>query len=309
MEYSYSSLLFSLALLLCIQIFFLILKNILFPKRKSKLPLPPGPTGLPILGNLLAVGDRPHESLAKMAKTYGPLMTVQIGFNTTVVASSAEMAQQILQKNDQAFLGRPIPDAVTAEDGYELSIAWQSGGPKWRSLRKICNSQIFTAQRLDMLQDLRHQMMDGMVRRVEEAREANEALDIGRLVFVTTMNLLSNTMFSVDIIDPKSNTIEELKELIGRIMLLAGKPNVSDFFPMLKPLDLQSIRKNIKFSYDRLHVLIDEIIDRRMKRRASDQSVTRSCGDFLDILLDNMDQGPEELSRPDIRILLTVLFL
>lgn len=64
-------------------------------------------------------------------------MTVQLGFNTTIVASSAEMAREILQKNDQAFLGRPIPHAVTAEQNYEPSMAWLSGGPKWRSLRKL----------------------------------------------------------------------------------------------------------------------------------------------------------------------------
>ena len=291
----------------------LLLISVRLLRKKPPSKLPPGPTGLPLVGNLIAVGDRPHESLAKMAKTYGPLMTVRIGSNTTVVASTAEAARLILQTNDQAFLGRPIPDAVTAEDGYELSIAWLPGGPKWRSLRKLLNSEIFTAHRLDTLQHLRHDMMESMARRLEGASEAGEAVDIGRLVFATTMNMLSNTMFSGDIVDPESNTIEELKELIGKIMLLAGKPNLSDFFPVMRALDLQGIRKEIKVSYDRLHVLVDEIIDRRTKRRSepSDHhgSCERSSGDFLDVLLDSQDRGPEELTRPDIRILLMVRLL
>lgn len=118
-------------------------------------------------------------------------------------------------------------------------MAWLPGNAKWRGLRKIYNSRVFTTQRLDALQGLRHQMMDGMVRRVVDASEAGEGISIGRLVFGTTLNLLSNAMFSIDILDPKSKAIQELKELIWRIKELAGKPNLSDYFPLLKPCDVQ----------------------------------------------------------------------
>lgn len=297
----YGFLLLSLLLLICLHIF-LNLKRWIFVKRK----LPPGPTGIPIVGNLITMGHSPHKSLAKMAKIHGPLMTIQLGFNTTVVASSVEMARELLIKNDQAFLGRPIPQAVTAQEDYQDAMAWLSGGPKWRSLRKLCNTQIFTTQRLEALQDFRRQMMEGMIMRVTEASEAGESINIGRLVFGTSLNLLSNNMFSVDIIDPKSNVIKELKELIGRIMVLAGKPNLTDCFPFLKPFDPQGIKKETKVSYDRLHSMIDMIIDKRLNRRASGLP---GYGDFLDILLDNsQEHGSRELSRSDIKTLLTVAF-
>ncbi|KAL3498738.1 hypothetical protein ACH5RR_041470 [Cinchona calisaya] len=72
------------------------------------------------------------------------------------------MAKEILQKKikNQAFLGRPVPDAITVETDYEHSIAWLSGDPQWR---KLCNSQVVTTQRLDALQELRLQMMENMV--------------------------------------------------------------------------------------------------------------------------------------------------
>ncbi|KAK4486424.1 hypothetical protein RD792_009099 [Penstemon davidsonii] len=284
-----------------------IAKKILMTKNKK---LPPGPYGFPIIGSLVTIGDRPHESLANLSKTYGPLMTVKFGLINIVVASSTEMAKEILQKNDQAFLGRPIPDAVTAEKGYELSMAWLPGGPQWNKLRKICKSQIFSAQRLDLLQDLRHHMMDKMIEQVDKACAAGEAVHIGRLVFGTTLNLLSNTMFSNDMMDPKSDEMRELKVLIGKIMELAGRPNVSDFFPFVKAFDLQGIRREIKVSYDRLHELVDESIGRRMKRRRSNGS--DRCGDFLDVLLDSTDQekrGSEALTHLDVILLLMDLFI
>ena len=102
------------------------------------------------------------------------------------------------------------------------------------------------------LQGSRHRApaVDGMVRRVVEASEAREAISIGTLVFGTTLNSLSNTIFSVDIFYPKSNAIQELKELIWSIMELGGKPNLSDFFPLLKPFDLQGIRRSTKVPYE-----------------------------------------------------------
>nr|AYM55665.1 cytochrome p450 [Croton stellatopilosus] len=271
--------------------------------------LPPGPRGLPIIGNLLELGARPHESLTNLAKIHGPLMTIQLGLHTTIVATSAEMAKEILLKNDQAFLGRPIPHAVTAEHNYQRSVAWLSGGPKWKSLRKICNTHLFTPQRIDLLQGLRNEMINnGMVKSIQEACDAKQGVNIGRIVFGTTLNLLSNSMFSGDMLGYKSiNAIEELKILIGKIMELSGKPNLSDYFPFLKPFDPQGIKKQIKISYDHLHELIDGIVGQRIKKR---ETCSDRYGDFLDILLDQTkDCGTDEFNREDAIILLADLFI
>ncbi|KAG8374815.1 hypothetical protein BUALT_Bualt10G0034800 [Buddleja alternifolia] len=287
-------------LLVCISHFILgITKILLFSKKK----LPPGPKGLPILGSLLSIGDRPHESLTKLAKTYGPLMTVKFGLVNIVIASSADMAREILQKNDQAFLGRPTPDAVAAEKNYDMSMVWASGqSPHWKKLRKICNSQVFTTQRLDKLQDLRHQMMKKMIERVDGARKTREGIHVGRLVFGTTLNLLSNTMFSGDMFDVRSDEMKELKELIANMMELAGRPNIADYLPFLKPFDPQGIRRGMMVSYDGLHKLFDDIIGRRIKRRVCEEG---RFGDFLDVLLDYTEQhGPEHLTYQNVKILL-----
>ncbi|XP_027080660.1 geraniol 8-hydroxylase-like [Coffea arabica] len=300
----FNSLLLLSPLLFCITSILLYIANRSINKQKR---LPPGPKGLPIIGNLLKLGDRPHESLTMLAKIHGPLMTIKLGRVTTVVASSAEMAREILQKNDQAFLSRPIPDAATAETDYQHSVIWTPGGPKWQKLRKLLNNQVFTPQRLDALQELRHQMMENMLKRVFEAREAGEAIYIGRLVFGTSLSLLSNMSFSADVLDPNSKEVKELKDLIQMILELVGKPNLADFFPILKLFDPQGIRRDIKRGYDGLHSLIENNIDRRMKQRAS--SIERS-GDFLDALLDHSEQyGPDELDRREVRLLLMDLFI
>ncbi|KAK4418737.1 Labd-13Z-ene-9,15,16-triol synthase, chloroplastic [Sesamum alatum] len=65
--------------------------------RKSA-KLPPGPYPLPIIGNILLLGSKPHQSLAKLSRKYGSVMSLKLGSMTTVVVSSPEAAKIIHPK-------------------------------------------------------------------------------------------------------------------------------------------------------------------------------------------------------------------
>ncbi|CAN4106808.1 unnamed protein product [Withania somnifera] len=63
-----------------------------FMKKKKKLP--PGPKGLPIIGNLHMIGKNVHHDLHKIAKKYGPIMNMRFGAVRVIVASSPHAAEQ-----------------------------------------------------------------------------------------------------------------------------------------------------------------------------------------------------------------------
>ncbi|GMP96118.1 hypothetical protein CsSME_00044904 [Camellia sinensis var. sinensis] len=121
---------------LLFSLFFLIVIHglALFLRRRT---LPPGPIGLPLFGNLFEVCPKPHETLAKLAETYGPLMSIRLGSKTSVVASSPDVAREILQKHDKAFSGKTVPDAVTALENHDMAVLWISAGDQWRFIRSI----------------------------------------------------------------------------------------------------------------------------------------------------------------------------
>ncbi|XP_075085309.1 geraniol 8-hydroxylase-like isoform X1 [Nicotiana tabacum] len=133
---------------------------LLFLSKRNK-KLPPGPIQLPIIGNLFhLLGAKPHISLANLAKIYGPIMSLKLGQITTIVISSSTMAKQVLQKQDQAFSNRFIPNALQAHNHSKFSVTWLPVSPTWRTLRRILNSNILSLTKLDSNQHLRSQKVE-----------------------------------------------------------------------------------------------------------------------------------------------------
>ncbi|XP_077245706.1 geraniol 8-hydroxylase-like [Tasmannia lanceolata] len=283
----------------CIHVF-----NLLARKQSCKGKLPPGPVPLPIVGNLFKLGDKPNESLAELAKTYGPLMTLQLGRVTTVVVCSAKMAKEVLQKNDQAFAGRTVLDAVRALRHNEASMVFLNPNPYWKKLRMLSNTQIFTSQRLDSNEGLRRQKVQQLVSHIGNNCTTGRAVDIGRAAFACTLNLLSNTTFSVDLVDPNSESAHEFKDVVWKLMEVVGKPNLSDYFPLLRPIDLQGIRRRSTALLKKIHEYFDGLIQERLLYRASSNSPRMN--DFLDTLLDHKENDDDKF---DIKALLTDLFV
>ncbi|KAL3619367.1 hypothetical protein CASFOL_036937 [Castilleja foliolosa] len=76
---------------------------------------------------------------------------------------------------------------------------------------------------------------------------------------------------------------------------------------ILAEFDLQGIKCTIRLSYDRLHELIDDMMDQRMKQRSYG---SEKCGDILDALLGyTEDEGPQGLTRLDVKLLITEVFI
>jgi cytochrome P450 len=119
--------------------------------KKALYPLPPGPKPYPLVGNLLQLGPTslPHVTFTSLSKTYGPIFTLQLGQVTTIIISSHEYARKLFQNHDLALAGRHEPDSVRAQSHHEWSIPWLQPSPRWRSLRRLCTTELFTSRRLD----------------------------------------------------------------------------------------------------------------------------------------------------------------
>lgn len=107
-----------------------------------------------------------------------------------------------------------------------------------------------------------------------------------KLLFITSLNLISATFFSVEFAEFNPDSSQEFKDVLRGLMECAGSPNIADYFPLLKYFDPQGISRRTKFYFEKLFAIFDGIIDQRLRSRD-----TSMKNDLLQALLD-LNQNP-----------------
>lgn len=69
-----------------------------------KLKVPHGPISLPLIGNILQLGDRPYETMVKWSKKYGPVYRVRLGSQEVVVLNGTEIIRDALINHSEGKL-------------------------------------------------------------------------------------------------------------------------------------------------------------------------------------------------------------
>ncbi|KAJ6729848.1 CYTOCHROME P450 FAMILY 76 SUBFAMILY C POLYPEPTIDE 5-RELATED [Salix viminalis] len=257
-----------------------LIASIQLRRKSGRTVLPPGPRQLPIIGNILALGDKPHRTLAHLSRTYGPLMTLKLGTITTIVVSSPDIAKEALQKHDQAFCSRTVPDALHVQhyNFHKNTMIWLPASTHWKFLRKLAATQMFTSQRLDASQALRGKKVQELLEYVHENCNSGQAVDI------------------------------EFSDLVFGVMEHIGKPNIANYFPVLRLVDPQGVRRKMNNYFKRLLQIFDSIINERTRLRSSSVA-SKACHDVLDALLILVEEENTELSFTDIQVLLLDMFI
>jgi hypothetical protein len=73
-------------------------------------PLPPGPKGLPLVGNLNDLpkpGELEHEFWLKHKEVYGPLSSITVLGSTFVIVNDANIALELLRDRAVNYSSRP----------------------------------------------------------------------------------------------------------------------------------------------------------------------------------------------------------
>jgi cytochrome P450 len=269
---------------------------------------PPGPRPLPLIGNLLDLreGDL-HHTLARLARAHGaPVMRLDLGLVPAVVISSRDAAREAFTAHDRRLAARAVPDGKRALNFCNRSMIWlPSSDPLWRTLRGIVASHVFSPRSLAATRAVRERKVRDLVAYLRG--RAGMEVDVKEVVYGGVINLVSSSLFSVDVVDVGAESAHGLQELVEELIECIAKPNVSDFFPFLRPLDLQGWRRWVAGHLSKIFQVLDDIIDRRLAEASSTPNGDDDRhGDFLDVLVELKSTG--KITRDNLTLVLFDMF-
>ncbi|KAG4932567.1 hypothetical protein JHK87_046569 [Glycine soja] len=275
--------------------------------RRPSLHLPPGPRPWPVVGNLPHIGPLLHRALAVLARTYGPLMYLRLGFVDVVVAASASVAEQFLKVHDANFSSRPLNSMTTYMTYNQKDLAFAPYGPRWRFLRKISSVHMFSVKALDDFRQLRQEEVERLTSNL--ASSGSTAVNLGQLVNVCTTNTLARVMIGRRLFNDSRSSwdakADEFKSMVVELMVLNRVFNIGDFIPILDRLDLQGVKSKTKKLHKRFDTFLTSILEEhKIFKNEKHQDL------YLTTLL-SLKEAPQEgykLDESEIKAILLDMF-
>lgn len=280
-------------------------------QRETADKLPPGPRGLPIVGYLPFLGPNLHQMFMELALTYGPIYKLSIGRKLCVIISSPALVKEVVRDQDITFANRnPTIAAKTFSYGGK-DIAFQPYGPEWRMLRKIFVREMQSNANLDAFYSLRRNKVKESVN--ETYRKIGKPVNIGELAFSTVINMISGMFWGGTLeVDTEIDIGSEFRAAASELIEILGKPNVSDFFPVLARFDIQGIERKMKKATQRIEKIYDFVMDEWIEKggaRVESEAKNDQRKDFMHFLLGFKEQDSgRSISREQIKALLMVTF-
>ncbi|CAI9093807.1 OLC1v1029387C1 [Oldenlandia corymbosa var. corymbosa] len=255
-------------------------------KKTKKRSFPPGPWGLPIVGYLPFLKANMPTQFAELAQKYGPIFKFRLGNKLCVVLSSPSLVKEITRDQDVVFANR---DATVAAEvltfgGYD--IAWTAYGSYWRNMRKVFVREILSGSNLDACYDLRK---DEVIKAIEYVgMNVGKPVRIDELAFQTELNVILRMLWggTHEANQKSEKAVADFRVVFAKIVNILGKPNISDFFPILRWFDIQGVAKEAHALLQVADSIVDAVINERVKMAEDSIKTDGIKKDFLQILLE-----------------------
>ncbi|XP_027074180.1 cytochrome P450 71AU50-like [Coffea arabica] len=266
-------------------IWFFLQDLFLMKKRKR---FPPGPKGLPIIGNLHLLGKNPHQDLEKLAKKHGPIMHMRFGYVPAIIVSSPEAAEKFLKTYDQVFASRPYHESSWYVSYEQRNLTFGQYGPYWRNMRKLCILQLLSSHKINSFLPMRREEVGTLVKSLKQAASDGAAVDLSASISSLGANMSCLMIFGKKYMD-KDFDDRGFRDVIQEGLHVAAMPNLGDYFPLLGVLDLQGLTRRFKDLAKVFDKFFEKIIDEHLQSQEHKQTK-----DFVDIMMGIMQSGEAE---------------
>ncbi|XP_014347016.1 steroid 21-hydroxylase [Latimeria chalumnae] len=272
----------------------------------------PGPTGLPLVGNLLDL-KKPElpVHLAELAKRFGPVYRLRFGCQTLVVLNSTEVIREALVRKWADFAGRPhtFTGEAISFGGKDLSLGDYT--PTWKIQRKLVYASLQHCFKTNL-----EAVVTGEARKLcEEFRNScgislDPAHDFSMHVCNIICSLAFRTTFEKD-----DKDFLEIHACLDEIVQRWGSPSIGalDSFPILRKFPNAAWKSMLAVVQKR-----DSIVRRYLKQH-KDTFQTQEVRDITDTLIKFLRdkeqeegssvKGAEEFSEEHVHMAIVDLFV
>ncbi|CAK9178442.1 unnamed protein product, partial [Ilex paraguariensis] len=243
---------------------------------------PPGPSGLPFLGNLHQMdSSAPHQYLSQLSKKYGPLMSLRLGSVPTIVVSSARLAKEVMKTHDLAFCSRPSLFGQQKLSYNGIDVAFSPYNGYWREMRKICTLYLFSPKRVQSFHPIREDEVARMIKKICEQASSSKLTNLSETLMSLTNAIICRVAFGKRYDDNRYER-SRFHGLFYEIQEIMGSFYVSDYFPLFGWVDkLTGLRSRLEKCFKRMDTFYQELIDEHL----SSHKENSKQEDIIDILL------------------------
>ncbi|KAM0060379.1 putative cytochrome P450 [Helianthus debilis subsp. tardiflorus] len=276
-------------------------------KKKSKFN-PPGPPGLPFIGNLHQLDQSSlHTSLWNLTKPYGPIVSLRFGFNSAVVISSASLAEEILKTQDLIFCSRPsfIGQRKLTYDGQDIAISPYN--EHWREMRKIFTFHLFSPKRVQSFRQIREYEVSTAMKTIHDLALSSETINLSKMMKNLTTTIMMKVCFGKKYHCRDGLEIKKVHGLLNEVQAYLVDLYVSDIWPGLPFVGLVDRLTGKMNRHDKCFRALDSfyqtLIDERLNTQ-KDKSYEEEEGDLIDILLQLVKDRMFSLTHDHIKAML-----
>ncbi|KAL0283199.1 UNVERIFIED_CONTAM: Flavonoid 3'-monooxygenase [Sesamum angustifolium] len=224
----------------------------------------PGPRGLPIVGYLPFLRPDMHIQFTELARQYGPIYKLWLGTKLCIVISSPSLIKEMVRDHDTVFANRDstVAGRICSYNGNDIGFCPCDSG--WRTRRKLFVHDMLSNSSLDATFNLRKNEVRKAIRNIHTKIDAR--VKICELPFSISLNAIMSMVWGNTVEGEKKDRIgASFSPLVARSFDLLGKPNVSDYFPVLARFDIQGVEKELTNIMQRVDEIIGNIINERTK--------------------------------------------
>ncbi|QIB76448.1 cytochrome P450 [Halogeometricum borinquense] len=248
--------------------------------------MPPGPDGLPVVGNYPSYIREPFEFMTRNAREYGDIVGWEERNGPVYQLNHPDHIEQVLVQNNQNYVkGDAFQSTLGPITGSGIL---NSEGAIWRRNRHLIQPA-FHPNRIEEYSE----MMTGYTEEMLETWSDGETREIHEDMMTVTLKIVSRALFGVDIDDH----VEDIGEALESFM--EASESLSHY---VLPEEIPTpSRKKIQGAREQLDDVVYELIE--------DRRANPGEQDVISMLLDVTDDDGNTLSTEQIRDEVVTLLL